>query len=67
VDKDSQDQDDPKQIVMWARNKRLYKTLQSMGLFVDPIRHKTGEIEYFIVSTGLPICPYQPGYGQSQG
>lgn len=38
----------------WSRNARLYETLKGMGLYVDPIHSKTGRIDHFIVSIGVP-------------
>lgn len=36
-----------------ARNERLYKTLLSMGLYVEPIKGPEGGISKFIVSCGF--------------
>lgn len=45
----------------WARNKRLYPFLKSLGYFVEPVCETiTNRIEYFIVSSCVPDyknCP----------
>lgn len=48
--------DVPLHMDKWERNERIYPTLLSMGLFIEP--HYENEerrrIEYFIVSAGIP-------------
>lgn len=54
----------PEHLDQWTRNDRLYQTLLSFGLWVEPVftDETRADIDYMRVSVGKP-----KGYEQDQG